>query len=130
MMGWFDRPIGDDGLPEGYPFKPEYEVTPRETAGALRDGRDGFVLIDVREAGELAVASVEGAVHIPLGDLQTRINEIDADEDTELAVICHTGVRSLKAAIYLQQIGLSGARSVAGGSDRWSRDVDPSVPRY
>lgn len=129
-MAGLDRPIGPEGLPEGYPFKPEYEITPRETAAAISDDRADFVLIDVREADELAVAAVAGAIHIPLGDLQTRINEVDADEDTTLAVICHSGVRSLKAAIYLQQTGLSGARSVAGGIDLWSRDVDPAVPRY
>jgi rhodanese-related sulfurtransferase len=122
------RPIDERGLPEGHPFDPNLETTPRE----VRDGlaNDNVLLIDVREAEELAVASVEGALHIPLGDLPSRYLEIDADEDTPIAVICHSGRRSLNAAMFLHQQGLTGARSVAGGIDLWSIDIDPSVPRY
>ena len=69
-------------------------------------------------------------MHIPMGDLATRINEIDADEDTTVALICHSGRRSLKATLYLQQQGLAGTRSVAGGIDWWSLRIDPTVPRY
>lgn len=125
-----ERPLDAKGLPEGYPFKPEYEITPRETAAAITARRPGFVLIDIREAEELAICRVAGAVHIPMGDLATRINEIDADESTPISLICHTGRRSLHATLFLHKQGLAGVRSVAGGIDLWSRDIDATVPRY
>ncbi|MAY73978.1 MAG: sulfurtransferase [Phycisphaerae bacterium] len=103
-------------------------MSPRQAAEALRD--EDFVLIDVRETDELAVAAIPGAVHIPLGQLKTRVHEIDADEDTPIGVLCHHGRRSFQATVYLQQEGLSGARSVAGGIELWSQTVDPSIPRY
>ena len=122
------RPLDDRGLPEGHPFDPALETTPRAVRDGLKAGE--LILIDVREQDELAIASVQGALHIPLGELPSRYLEIDADEDTPIAVICHSGRRSLNAALFLHQQGLTGARSVAGGIDLWSVDIDPSVPRY
>lgn len=116
--------------PPRWHFQQGLEISVPETAQRLQAGDEGFVLIDIREPDELAVCSVEGAVHIPMGDLATRINEIDADEDTTVALICHSGRRSLKATLYLQQQGLAGTRSVAGGIDWWSLRIDPTVPRY
>jgi len=76
------------------------------------------------------MASIDGALHIPMGETASRLNEIDADETTPIGVICHSGRRSLQVTMYLHEQGLSGARSVAGGIDLWSVDVDPNVPRY
>lgn len=124
-----DRPLDERGLPEGYPLQAGLEITPRETAAGMARG---LVVIDVREPAELAAASVArvGVVHIPLGDLPSRIGEIDVEPDEPIAVLCHHGGRSLKATLWLRQQGFAGARSVAGGIDVWSRAVDTSVPRY
>lgn len=116
--------------PPRWHFQEGLEISAPETARRHKEQAEGFVLIDIREPEELSVCSIEGALHIPMGDLPTRINEIDADEETSIALICHTGRRSLKAAIYLQQQGLAGCRSVAGGVDWWSLRIDPTVPRY
>lgn len=123
-----ERGLDDAGMPQGSRVREGLEITPRDAAAGL--GANELILIDVREPEELALASIEGAVHIPLGELKTRVHEIDADEDTPIGVICHHGIRSFHAAIYLQQEGLLGARSVAGGIDLWSRAVDPGTPRY
>ena len=123
-----DRPLDDRGLPEGWPFNPDLETTPRAVRDAL--GTDDVILIDIRELEELALAKVDHHLHIPLGDLPARLQEIDADEDTPIALICHSGRRSLAATMLLHQEGLRGARSVAGGIDLWSVDIDPTVPRY
>ncbi len=124
------RELDERGVPEGYPFQDGLEMTAREASEALKSRRDGFILIDCREPFEVAMASVEGALHIPKGDTPARLNEIDADEDTPIGVLCHTGVRSLHVARFLQEQGLSGARSIVGGIELWSIDVDPGVPRY
>lgn len=124
------NPIHEHENPPRWHFQDGLEISIPETAERHRRSDEGFVLVDIREPDELAVCSIEGAVHIPMGDLASRINEIDADEDTTIALICHTGRRSLKATIFLQQQGLAGTRSVAGGIDWWSLRIDPSVPRY
>lgn len=117
-------------IPTGYPFQPELEITPREASERLRRGDDRFLLIDCREQGEWETARVEGATLIPLGQIQSRIEEIESAGRPEVAVICHHGRRSMKAAMLLRQLGIEGAMSVAGGIDWWSRSVDASVPRY
>lgn len=116
--------------PPRWHFQDGLEISVPETATRHDAGSDDFVLIDIREPEELEVCSIDGAVHIPMGDLVSRINEIDADEDTTIALICHTGRRSLKATLALQEQGLAGTRSVAGGIEWWSLRIDPSVPRY
>lgn len=124
------RAYNEQENPPRWHFQDGLEISVPETAQMLAAHKDDFVLIDIREPDELTLCSIDGAVHIPMGDLPTRINEIDADEDTTIALICHTGRRSLKATIFLQQQGLSGTRSVAGGIDWWSLRIDPTVPRY
>ncbi len=119
-----------DDNPPRWPFQEGLEISVPEAASKLSSGDEGFVLIDIREPDELAVASIGGAVHIPMGDIPSKINQLEADEDTTIAVICHSGRRSLKAAMFMQQQGLAGARSVAGGIDWWSLRIDPSIPRY
>jgi len=116
--------------PPRWHFQDGLEISVPETAKRHDASSDDFVLIDIREPEELEVCSIDGALHIPMGDLVSRINEIDADEDTTIALICHTGRRSLKATLALQEQGLAGTRSVAGGIEWWSLRIDPSVPRY
>ena len=87
-------------------------------------------LLDVREPEELAVASVGPARHIPLGSLMDRVGELEDWRDQNFAVICHHGVRSAHAVGYLRSVGFDGAENLNGGIDRWSVEVDPTVPRY
>lgn len=121
-------PLDDRGVPEGAGVQP-YEVTPRELEAMLA-GEDPFLLIDVREADELAIARLDGAAHIPLGDLPAAIATLDADEDTPIVLLCHLGQRSMSAAHFLMREGFVNARSLHGGIDLWSLAIDPSVPRY
>jgi len=118
--------------PERYPFQSGLEISVPEAARLLSEDKpsEEFLLLDVREPNELEIASIDGAVAIPMGDVPARINELDVDEDTTIAVLCRSGRRSLDVAIYLQQQGLSGARSVAGGILWWSDRLDPSLKKY
>jgi rhodanese-related sulfurtransferase len=124
------NPSTEHENPPRWHFQEGLEISVPETAKRHSGAEADFVLIDIREPDELALCSIEGALHIPMGELASRINEIEADEDTTIAVICHSGRRSLKAALYLQQQGLTGSRSVAGGIDWWSLRIDPTIPRY
>jgi NADPH-dependent 2,4-dienoyl-CoA reductase/sulfur reductase-like enzyme/rhodanese-related sulfurtransferase len=76
------------------------------------DSIDGEFLLDVREAGELAVERASGAVNIPLGELRGRLDELPRDQ--EILVICRSGQRAYYATRILLQKGFK-ARNVAGG---------------
>lgn len=120
------------GLPHGYPLKPEYEITPRDAASLLALRR--LVLVDVRTAPEVEVASIPGALHLPLDQFEARFDEvqsaIEENPGAPVAFLCHHGVRSMRAALAARAMGVEGALSIAGGIDVWSQAVDASVPRY
>ncbi len=86
------------------------------------------ILLDVREPAELAQAAVAGATHIPMGDIPSRLNELDRAK--VIVVMCHSGMRSRAVAEFLKSEGFQQVYNLAGGIDAWSREVDPSVPRY
>ncbi len=102
------------------------EITPAEFV-ARRNRGEILTLLDVREGWELAIASVPGIVHIPMGDVAERVGEID--RNTEVVVLCRSGRRSLEVARFLQQNGFN-AVNLAGGILAWSRDVDATIPAY
>jgi len=86
-------------------------------------------LIDVRQPEEFAFAKIEGAKLIPLGELMSRMNEIDPGRFTVLQ--CKSGVRSARAVEFLQQAGFPGSlKNLRGGITAWSNEVDPKVPKY
>ena len=93
------------------------------------DAGDDIQLIDVRQPEEWAFAKIEGAKLIPLGEILSRMGELDENRETVLH--CKAGVRSMKAAQALQQAGFKGElKSVRGGITAWSNEVDPKVPKY
>jgi adenylyltransferase/sulfurtransferase len=105
----------------------EGELDVRELKRRL-DRRDDLVLLDVREAGELDLARIEGAVHIPLAALPQRYHELDPGR--EMVVMCHKGVRSALAVRWLKEHEFTKLANLAGGIDAYSREADPSIPRY
>jgi len=122
--------LDDRGLPPRYPFKPDLEVTPREARAQLREHPTGTILLDVRTSAEWHTAHVPGSIHVPLDQLAERFESLPLDRAEHLAILCHHGSRSLKAALFLHERGLDHARSVAGGIDLWSLAADPTIPRY
>ena len=84
-------------------------------------------MLDVREDWELGVASVPDIVHIPMGQVADRLQELD--RNTEVVVLCRSGRRSLEVAKFLQQNGFK-AVNLAGGILAWSRDLDATIPTY
>jgi adenylyltransferase/sulfurtransferase len=95
---------------------------------ARRKRGDDLVLLDVREPGELDLASIDGVVHIPLAMLPVRVKELDPAR--EIVVLCHMGVRSALATRWLREHDFPRVLNLTGGIDAWSREIDPSVPRY
>jgi len=119
-VGLLNFIMGASGVPE---------ITPAQLAEKLRAARPPR-LLDVRGANEFAVAKLENATLIPLGELAQRTSGIEAWKNEEVVVYCHGGVRSLRGAGILKGLGFTNVASLAGGIDRWSVEVDPKVPRY
>jgi rhodanese-related sulfurtransferase len=86
------------------------------------------VLVDVRETPEWELVRLEGARLAPLSRLPGLANALDQSAD--IVAYCHHGVRSLQAATFLRSIGFPRVRSLAGGIDRWAREVDREMVRY
>ena len=92
------------------------EVAPGEVKDMLARG-EKLLFVDVREKWEYDTTHIEGSV--------ARL-----EAASELVLFCHHGMRSLDAAAWLRSQGVEGARSMSGGIDRWSAEIDPNVPRY
>lgn len=105
------------------------EMTPAEFAARAREG-DAPLLLDVREDWELAIARLDGAVHIPMGQVPDRLAELDGGREREIVVMCRSGGRSAQVAGFLQQQGYSRVWNLAGGILAWSEQVDPTLPSY
>ncbi len=106
----------------------EYEISPEEVKTELKN-RGPFTLLDVREPWEHAIAHIEGAKLMPMGDVPSRAHQ-ELDPDGHIVVYCHHGVRSLSVTSWLRQQGFDNAQSMSGGIDDWSRRVDTKVPTY
>jgi len=105
----------------------DLQISAKEVNERLGRG-DKLLLVDVREPWEYDLSKIPGAKLIPLGTLPANLNTLrDADE---VICYCHHGMRSLDAAVWLRQQGVESAKSMAGGIERWSAEVDPQVPRY
>jgi rhodanese-related sulfurtransferase len=104
----------------------DLEITPRETADLLKQGK--IKLVDVRTPEEYSIAKVEGSVLVD----QSLAQEIMQSwpKDTAIVTICHHGVRSLDAAAYLRGHGFANTRSMSGGIEAWAVMIDSSVQRY
>jgi rhodanese-related sulfurtransferase len=105
----------------------DLQISVQEVNARLARG-EKLMLVDVRERQEYDICRLPGATLIPLGSLPANLNTLlDADD---VVLYCHHGMRSLDAAVWLRQQGVEKAKSMAGGIERWSTEIDTSVPRY
>jgi adenylyltransferase/sulfurtransferase len=105
------------------------EVSAAEVRGRRERGAD-LLLLDVRDPEEYATACIEGAVLLPLADLESRIGELEGWRERNVVVHCHHGGRSARACDILLQRGFRRVENLTGGIEAWSLTVDPAVPRY
>ena len=104
------------------------EITARDLQRRLERG-DELQVIDVREPFEYEIARIPGTKLIPLGQIVSRMNEIDPSR--EIVVHCKAGVRSAKGIANLKQAGFAGRLiNLKGGITAWSDEVDSTVPKY
>jgi len=124
-----DPSLDAQGLPPGYQFKTDWEVTPRQVKAKL-DKNESFVFIDCRLPNEYQITSIEGAKLIPLQQLAQHIGELKGHKDEEVIVHCRSGARSLQFAQVLRGQGFTNVKSMAGGILLWNKDVNPGGPQY
>jgi rhodanese-related sulfurtransferase len=106
------------------------ETTPAEVKRRL-DAGDKLALIDVREPEEYQAARIESARLIPMRTVPASLPEIEAlADEADIVVFCHHGVRSIQVADWLRRQGVENCQSMSGGIDRWSCEIERSVPRY
>lgn len=98
-----------------------YEPTIHNDDLLLREG----LILDVRESAEFAFGHIPGAVSIPLGELESRMNEIDSSK--EIYVICRTGTRSDLAANMLSNAGYKKVYNVLPGMTGWTHQLKKEV---
>jgi rhodanese-related sulfurtransferase len=83
----------------------------------VEEGNDLPIIVDVRQQHEWASGYIEGAIHIPLAELDERLN--DVDRQRLVVVYCHSGMRSIDGSYVLKRHGYPRVRSLAGGIVGW-----------
>lgn len=107
---------------------PQIPVT---TVQQLKENLDQHIdlcLLDVRENWEFESGHLPNALHIPLGSLFTRIQ--DLPQNKPIVVYCHHGSRSQRACELLKPLGFGMVSNLEGGIDAWSCHIDPQIKRY
>jgi rhodanese-related sulfurtransferase len=103
------------------------QITPQDLSHFI-ESKKPLLIVDVRENWEFQIT------HFPNSFLLTEENfkeTIAKSKDVDLVVVvCHHGLRSLNAALYLRENGLLNAKSLQGGIDTYSATIDKSIPRY
>ncbi|MDQ8193569.1 rhodanese-like domain-containing protein [Coraliomargarita sp. SDUM461004] len=97
-------------------------------AANLRVQDPTVVLLDVREDSELEICRIDGALHIPMGEIPNRYESLP--RKVPLIVLCHHGMRSMNVVQYLTAKGFENTINLAGGIHAWACEVAPEMRRY
>jgi adenylyltransferase/sulfurtransferase len=112
-----------------------HEITAKELSEKMLAGNK-FAIVDVREIWELNYARLNDArvINIPtsqIGRLHQEAFPLELrDPDVEIVLMCHHGVRSANAALWMMQNGWKNVSSLAGGIDAYAAQIDPTVGKY
>ncbi len=105
------------------------EINPTDVQQLQKDGA-AMLFLDCRTDEERLIANIDQSTHIPMNEVPDRITELDSYLDQHVIVYCHGGKRSLAVTALLRTKGFTKAHSLTGGIDRWSREIDASIPQY
>ncbi len=104
------------------------EVTVQELKRALDNPNLGIHVLDVRDPDESEISQIAGVPQIPLGVLPDRFTELDPNQT--IYIHCKGGGRSMKAVQFLKEQGFKYVKSVKGGINAWSDEVDQTIAKY
>lgn len=105
----------------------DLQIEPGELKLRLDRG-EPLLLVDCREPHEFAICHLPGAKLVPMAEVPANLALFASA--AEVVIYCHHGIRSLNVTAWLRAQGIEGVRSLAGGMERWSLEIDSSVPRY
>lgn len=105
------------------------EIQPADVQQLQQDGKT-MLLLDCRTSEERGIACIAQSTHIPMNEVPERIGELSPYKDNTVIVYCHGGKRSLAVTALLRTKGFENAQSLCGGIDRWSHEIDSSIPKY
>ena len=93
----------------------------------LEQNKD-FILIDIREQFEIEICKIKESIHIPMGLIPTRINEIDSNKT--VIIMCKSGGRSAQVCHYLNENGYLNVYNLKGGIINWALKIDTDMETY
>lgn len=96
----------------------------------LQDHGQEAILIDVREAHELANGMLKNAQHMPMNSIPAQVGELETMKDSPIVLICRSGQRSAQVGQYLEQLGFSDVINLDGGMNAWAAQIDTSMKVY
>jgi adenylyltransferase/sulfurtransferase len=99
------------------------EVSPQEVARLLSSNAD-FLLIDCRKPEEHEQSRITGSTLIPMHDLDLQINWLRERQGKAMIIHCRSGRRSMSMTLLLRELGFPNVKSMAGGIERWQREID------
>ena len=94
---------------------------------SMMDNKEKFQLIDVREAHEVEIATLNGE-HIPMGEVMDNLDKISKDK--QVIIHCRSGARSGAICQALEASGFNNVYNLKGGIIAWSTEIDPSITKY
>jgi rhodanese-related sulfurtransferase len=98
------------------------------TLATWRQDHTPHIVLDVREANERVICQLDSALHIPMSDIASRVDDVPSD--APVVVMCHHGVRSMMVVNFLREAGRTNVVNLDGGIDAWARQIDPSIRLY
>jgi len=103
-------------------------LSPQALASHLQRPPPQPLLLDVREPWEFDICYIQDSVLIPMGQIPSRLHELDPQRETIL--ICHHGIRSRQVAQFLEYRGFTALINLAGGLEAWARQIDIHMTTY
>ena len=103
------------------------EINPIDAA-AMRNRSPHALFLDVREAPELEICHIEGALHIAMSELTSQLAAIP--QDRPVIVLCHHGMRSRQVIQFLQSQGYDNLLNLEGGIHAWAHEIAPEMATY
>ncbi len=124
----YEEFCGVQVVPEDDTKITEDEIIAGQLNRLLETDKNKIFLLDVRNPQEWDICHIHGSHLIPLSELDARINEIPLDK--HIVTICHSGMRSRKAANLLKDQQFKQVNSLQGGVEEWAVKIDPNMARY
>ncbi len=93
-----------------------------------RGGDEQVAVLDVRDPWEVEICRLPDSIDVPLARLPEQVDALP--REGMLVILCHHGMRSQHAALWLRSHGFANAVNLAGGIDAWARLIDPTMRTY